>query len=214
VRRVRGAKPLAQERIYPYDEAAVVAIGEQCSMTERRADDATREVQAWLKCEYLQQHVGEEFNGVVSAVTNFGLFVELNDLYIEGLVHVSNLPADYYHFDVAQQRMIGERSGRSFQLGAALRVLVAAVNLDERKIDLEPVALPAPRKQRRAQGKPQPVQDKSGKKKPAARSGKSSGKAPPAQGKDRGKGAEGKPEGKSEGKSEGKGRRRNRRSKR
>lgn len=151
VRRVSGASMLAKEQIYPYDEAAMVYLGEQCSMSERRADDATREVQSWLKCEYLLDHVGEEFDGVVSSVTNFGLFVELTGIYIEGLVHISNLPGDYYHFDIAQQRLVGERSGRSFQLGAPLRVLVAAVKLDERKIDLEPVDLPAPRKQR---GKP------------------------------------------------------------
>jgi ribonuclease R len=151
VKRVSGAGELPKERIYPYDEARMVMLGEQCSMSERRADDATREVQAWLKCEYLQDHVGEEFEGVVSAVTNFGLFVELNGLFIEGLVHISNLPGDYYHFDIAQQRLVGERTGRSFQLGAPLKVLVAAVKLDERKIDLEPVDLPAPRKQR---GKP------------------------------------------------------------
>ena len=115
-------------------------------MTERRADDATREVQSWLKCEYLRDHVGDEFNGVVSAVTTFGLFVELDDLYIEGLVHVTNLPGDYYRFDRAQQRLVGERTGQTFALGASLRVLVAAVNLDERKIDLEPVALPPSRR--------------------------------------------------------------------
>lgn len=148
VRRESGATLLAREDIYPYDEPGMVMLGEQCSMTERRADDATREVHAWLKCEYLQDHVGDEFDGVVSSVTNFGLFVELSGLFIEGLVHISNLPGDYYHFDIAQQRLIGERSGRSFQLGAPLRVLVAAVNLDERKIDLEPVDLPPPRKQR------------------------------------------------------------------
>jgi ribonuclease R len=127
----------------------MVAIGQQCSRTERRADEATREVNAWLKCEYLREHVGQEFDGVVSSVTNFGLFVELKDLYIEGLVHISNLPGDYYHFDIPQQRLVGERSGRSFQLGSPLRVLVAAVNLDERKIDLEPVELPASAKQQR-----------------------------------------------------------------
>ena len=142
LRRVRGASTLPTAQIYPYDEAAMAACGERCSMTERRADDATREVQSWLKCEYLRDRVGDEFNGVVSAVTNFGLFVELDDLYIEGLIHVSNLPGDYYRFDRAQQRLVGERSGQSFALGAALRVLVAAVNLDERKIDLEPVTLP------------------------------------------------------------------------
>ncbi|MEE4109692.1 MAG: ribonuclease R [Halieaceae bacterium] len=139
VKRVRGAELLDRDAIYPYDEAAMAAFGERCSLTERRADDATREVQAWLKCEYLRERVGEAFEGVVSAVTNFGLFVELKDLYIEGLVHITNLPGDYYRFDHAQQRLVGERSGRSYQLGASLRVLVAAVNLDERKIDLEPV---------------------------------------------------------------------------
>ena len=80
---------------------AMVVHGEHCSMTERRADDATREVQAWLKCEYLQEHVGDEFDGVISAVTSFGLFVELEDLYIEGLVHITALPGDYYNFDAS-----------------------------------------------------------------------------------------------------------------
>ena len=89
VRRTRGAKAIPRNEIFPYDEHAMTVFGEHCSMTERRADDATREVNAWLKCEYLQDHVGDEFNGVISAVTGFGLFVELEDLYIEGLVPVS-----------------------------------------------------------------------------------------------------------------------------
>lgn len=148
VQRVRGAKDLDKSGIYPYDDAAMAAFGERCSLTERRADEATREVNSWLKCEYLREHVGTEFEGVVSAVTNFGLFVELTGLYIEGLVHVTSLPGDYYRFDHAQQRLVGERTGRSFQLGAPLKVLVAAVNLDERKIDLEPVELPAPGRNR------------------------------------------------------------------
>ena len=149
VKRVRGAVALPRESIYPYDEHSMVALGERCSLTERRADDATREVNAWLKCEYLRDHVGDAFDGVVSAVTNFGLFVELKDLYIEGLVHVTNLPGDYYRFDHAQQRLVGERSGRSYQLGSSLRVIVAAVNLDERKIDLEPLEQPGKKKGRR-----------------------------------------------------------------
>jgi ribonuclease R len=148
VQRVRGARDIEKSKIYPYDDAAMAAFGERCSLTERRADEATREVNSWLKCEYLREHVGTEFEGVVSAVTNFGLFVELNDLYIEGLVHVTSLPGDYYRFDHAQQRLVGERTGRSFQLGAPIKVLVAAVNLDERKIDLEPVELPPSRKNR------------------------------------------------------------------
>ncbi|MDA8962291.1 ribonuclease R [Congregibacter sp.] len=152
VNRVRGASDLTKAQIYPYDDAAMAAFGARCSLTERRADEATREVNSWLKCEYLREHVGTEFEGVVSAVTSFGLFVELNELYIEGLVHVTSLPGDYYRFDPAQQRLVGERTGRSFQLGAAIKVLVASVNLDERKIDLEPVTLPEHRKRKGSGG--------------------------------------------------------------
>jgi ribonuclease R len=135
--RVEGAEPIPTKKIFPYDIASMVMHGEHCSMSERRADEATREVNAWLKCEYLQDHVGDEFNGVISAVTSFGLFVELQDLYIEGLVHVTALPGDYYNFDKARQRLVGERSGRKFQLGGSVRVQVARVDLDDRKIDLE-----------------------------------------------------------------------------
>ena len=137
VRRVKGAEPIPQQRIFPYDEAAMVVMGEHSSMSERRADDATREVEAWLKCEYLQDHVGEEFAGVISAVTSFGLFVELKDIYIEGLVHITALPGDYYNFDAAHQRLLGERSGRSYKLGGHVKVQVARVDLDDKKIDLE-----------------------------------------------------------------------------
>jgi ribonuclease R len=137
IRRVPGASGLKRERIYPYDTAAMLTFGEQCSMTERRADDATREVDAWLKCEFLKDRIGEEFAGVVAAVTNFGCFVELSDLYIEGLLHVSALPGDYYHFDQVKQRLVGERTRRVFQLGGAVMVRVARVDLDDRKIDLE-----------------------------------------------------------------------------
>jgi ribonuclease R len=137
VLRIEGAEPIPTKQIFPYDVHAMIVNGEHCSMTERRADEATREVNAWLKCEYLQEHVGTEYDGVISAVTSFGLFVELQDLYIEGLVHVTALPGDYYNFDKARQRLIGERSGRSFQLGGLVRVQVARVDLDDRKIDLE-----------------------------------------------------------------------------
>jgi ribonuclease R len=139
VKRQAGAKPIATKNIFPYDVAVMVVNGEHCSLTERRADDATREVDAWLKCEYLQDHVGDEFDGVIAAVTSFGLFVELKDLYIEGLVHITALPGDYYHYDRATQRLKGERTGRSFQLGDTVRVQVARVDLDDRKIDLEMV---------------------------------------------------------------------------
>ena len=132
-----GASSLPRKQVFPYGVAEMAVFGEHCSMTERRADEATREVDAWLKCEYLRGRVGEEFAGVVAAVTNFGLFVELSDLYIDGLVHISALPTDYYHFDAARQRLKGEHSGRGFRLGDAVRVLVARVDLDDRKIDLE-----------------------------------------------------------------------------
>lgn len=135
-----GATPLAKEQIYPYEFKHLSALGEQCSMTERRADEATRDVMAWLKCEYLQDRVGEQFEGIVTAVTNFGLFVELSDLYVEGLVHISALESDYYHFDAAKHRLLGEKSGRFYQLGDKVTVQVARVNLDDRKVDLELIA--------------------------------------------------------------------------
>lgn len=153
VRRADGARRLDPARSYPYDEAAIAALGEHCSTTERRADDATRDVDAWLKCEYLQDHVGETFAGVVSAVTSFGLFVQLADLYIEGLVHVTALPGDYYRFDPAHARLVGERSGRTFQLGDDVTVQVARVDLDDKKIDLELQEAPARRKDRSRAGK-------------------------------------------------------------
>ena len=123
--------------IYPYDMAGMLALGEQCSMTERRADDATREVDAWLKCEFLKDRIGDAFSGVIAAVTNFGVFVELHDLYIEGLLHVSALPGDYYHFDQAKQRLVGERTRQVVSTGRRGAVKVARVDLDDRKIDLE-----------------------------------------------------------------------------
>ena len=123
--------------LYPYDMNAMLQAGEQCSMTERRSDEATRDVIAWLKCEFLRHHLGEEFDGTVATVTSFGLFIELKDLFIEGLAHISNLTQDYYHFDQAKQRLVAEHSGNSFNLGDSVRVKVARVDLDERKIDLE-----------------------------------------------------------------------------
>ncbi|AKH70524.1 RNAse R [Spongiibacter sp. IMCC21906] len=130
------AAKLGRQKIYPYDMERLIGLGEHCSMAERRADDASRDVMAFLKCEFLQEHVGGEYDGVIAAVTGFGMFVELQDFYIEGLVHISALPQDYYQFDPAHQRLIGERTRRSFQLGDTVRVQILAVDMDERKIDL------------------------------------------------------------------------------
>lgn len=127
----------AGKHSYPYNTADMITLGEHSSLTERRADEATRDVINWLKCEFLQERVGETFRGIVSAVTSFGLFVELADIYIEGLVHISSLRNDYYHFDAAKQRLIAEHSRQSFALGDELEVLVTRVDLDDRKIDLE-----------------------------------------------------------------------------
>jgi len=130
---------------YPYDYAKVEQLGEHCSMTERRADDATRDVMAWLKCEFLKDHVGEEYEGVIAAVVPFGFFVELADIYIEGLVHVSTLSGDYFHHDAAKHRLIGERTAVSFRLGDEVKVKVVRVGLEDRKIDLELASKPQKR---------------------------------------------------------------------
>jgi ribonuclease R len=128
---------LHSERAEMPDMAKMLTYGEHCSMTERRADEATRDVMAWLKCEYMQDRLGEEFDGVIAGVTSFGFFVELTDIYVEGLVHISNLKNDYYDFDATMQKLVGSRSGTQFALGDTVRIKVAAVNLDQRKMDFE-----------------------------------------------------------------------------
>ncbi len=150
VKRVASAEIIQKSKIYPYDENAMEGFGDQCSRTERRADDATRDVVSWLKCEYLQDHVGYEFEGVISSVTSFGLFVELKDLYVEGLVHITSLPHDYYRFDPGKYRLVGERNRQIYKLGDVLRVQVSRVSLDERKIDFELVDKKTRKKRGRA----------------------------------------------------------------
>jgi ribonuclease R len=137
VRRAEGATPIPTRQIYPYNANDMVVFGEQCSLTERRADEATRDVVSWLKCEYLRDQVGAVFAGHVSAVTGFGLFVELKDLYVDGLVHITALPHDYYRFEAAQHRLVGERTRKVFGLGDELTVRVVRVDLENRKIDFE-----------------------------------------------------------------------------
>lgn len=110
-------------------------LGAHCSQTERRADDASRDVESWLKCYYMQDKIGEDFDGVISGVTGFGLFVALDGIYVEGLVHISELPSDYFHFDVAKHMLLGERSGRRYRLGDRIRVKLVRVDLEASKID-------------------------------------------------------------------------------
>ncbi len=111
------------------------AIGLHCSMTERRADDATRDVESWLKCFYMQDRVGESFAGSVSAVVPFGIFVALDDVFIEGLVHISELGSDYFHYDAAGHVLVGERTGKRYRLADRVRVQLARVDLGTSKID-------------------------------------------------------------------------------
>ncbi|ODS13202.1 ribonuclease R [Pseudoalteromonas tetraodonis] len=121
---------------YAYSDDEVDQLGEQCSTTERRADDATREVADWLKCEYMQDHVGMEFNGVISSVTNFGLFIRLDDLQIDGLIHVTNLGDEYFQHDAAKHCLVGEHTHTVYRLGDKVTVQVASVSLDDRRINL------------------------------------------------------------------------------
>lgn len=114
-------------------------MGEHLSMTERRADDATRDVEQWLKCEYMRDKVGETFSGVISGVAGFGLFIELTDVYVEGMISVRDLKDDYYVFDEIHHRMVGERTGRVYRLGDKLNIQVASVNLDDRQMVFVPV---------------------------------------------------------------------------
>lgn len=139
-RAIRHALAGGKVAEFHYTRGEFVTFGEHCSMTERRADEATRDATDWLKCEFMLDKVGQEFEGVISAVTSFGLFIELDEIYVEGLVHITNLPRDYFHFDPAGHRLVGERGGMVFRLADRVKVRVARVNLDDRKIDFDLLA--------------------------------------------------------------------------
>jgi ribonuclease R len=132
---IRGDKPGR----YHYDTATMERLGTITSAHERRAEEATRDVEAWLKCEYMESHLGDEFDGVITGVTNFGLFVQLSELLVDGLVHVTSLANDYYHFEPGSQHLVGERSGKIYKLGEPMRVQVQRVDLESRRIDFRPI---------------------------------------------------------------------------
>lgn len=125
---------------YETSRDQMIVLGEHCSMTERRADEATRDATMTLKCEFMNDKIGEEFDGIISGVTSFGLFVQLTEVFVDGLIHISNLGDDYYHFDPIGHRLVGERAGKEFRLTDPLRVRVVRVDKDERQIDFELVA--------------------------------------------------------------------------
>ncbi len=155
-----GKKP--ESFFYGFPDMAV--LGEHCSANERRADEATRDVVSWLKCEYMQDKVGEEFSGLITAVTGFGFFVELKDIFVEGLVHISTLPQDYFHFDSGNHQLVGENTGKRYRLGDTVKVKVVGVSLDDKKIDFELIGVEKKRpKAKRKPGKSQ----KNNNKKPA-----------------------------------------------
>lgn len=132
----KGAVQGAASVLPAHTEAAAwEAAGVHCSANERRADEASRDVEAWLKCRYMREHLGEEYGGTVSAATSFGLFVQLDGLHVEGLVHITELGGEYFRFDEVRQELRGDRSGIRYAVGARVRVQVSRVDLDGRKID-------------------------------------------------------------------------------
>jgi len=174
-----GKKPV----LFQYSLDDMQLLGDHCSMTERRADEATRDAIDWLKCEYMLDKLGQEYEGVITSVTNFGIFVELSEIFVEGLVHVTSLKHDYYHYDPVHHRLIGERMGRMYRLGDPIKVIVARVDLEEKKIDFElsdktPVVTGAmPKKSKHRKGKSSQERKPSGKTKKSGRK-KSSKKKP------------------------------------
>jgi ribonuclease R len=132
---VRGGKPGK----YDYSGRDMERLGSIASAHEKRAEEATRDVEAWLKCQYMESHLGEEFDGVITGVTNFGVFVQITELMTDGLVHVTSLANDYYRYDAGSQRLIGERSGQTFSLGETMRIRVHKVDMETRRIDFRPV---------------------------------------------------------------------------
>ena len=147
----RAIKAVLSGKHYTPSSSSWDALGLHCSMTERRADDASRDVLQWLKCHYMKDRIGEEFAGTITGVASFGIFVTLDGLNIDGLAHVTELGRDYFHFDAPRHALIGERSGRVFQLAGRVRVQVARVDLETAKIDF---TLPAESEPARAHEHP------------------------------------------------------------
>lgn len=153
VRRVPNAPPLNPAEVYPYDLPAMLTLAEHCSMASRRADKASWDVEAWLKCEYMQDHIGECFEGIINSVTHFGLFVELKDTQVEGLVHIAALKQDYYQFDPVRQCLVGERTNIEYGMGDSIQVRLMSVDMDQRKIEFELWQTQEPKKKSRRRPK-------------------------------------------------------------
>lgn len=142
---IRGGKPGK----YDYAPKEMERLGAITSAHEKRAEEATRDVEAWLKCQYMEQHLGDEFDGVITGVTNFGVFVQITELMTDGLVHVTSLANDYYKYDAGSQKLVGERSGHTYSLGEEMRIRVERVDMETRKIDFRPVTEISPKAQKK-----------------------------------------------------------------
>jgi len=157
----RGIKAVLKGEKLP--SKGLAEAGTHCSMTERRADDATRDVDAWLKTYFMRDRIGDEYDGTVSAVTSFGVFVALDEIFIEGLVHVSELGQDYFHYDQAKHWMLGERTGKRFRLGDRVRIKVMRADIETSKIDFALVQSVDARIEEGAQTDSKPTRKKSSK---------------------------------------------------
>jgi ribonuclease R len=131
----KGAETGTKPKKLSAESLAWQAAGLHCSANERRADEASRDVEAWLKCKYMYEHLGEEYSGVVTSATSFGLFVTLDAMYVEGLVHITELGGEYFRFDEVRQELRGERTGIRYAIGTRVDIQVSRVDLDGRKID-------------------------------------------------------------------------------
>ncbi len=193
VLKVKGVKALTKKAMLIQNEGELLERGQYLSFTERRADLATRDAVDWLKCEFMQDKVGEVFTGKISSVTGFGLFVLLDDIYIEGLVHITDLDDDYYQYDDRRHELVAERSSKVFRLADPLTIRVARVSLDEKKIEflIEPEEGAEQSFDKLSRVSARPTR----KKKPAARLGRKK------RGADQETSAEGREEGSAEGKS-------------
>lgn len=134
VKRLKNLPPVDPKKIYPYNEEQMTGLGIHCSQLSRRADKASWDVEAWLKCDYMKSAIGDTVNGIITSVTHFGLFIELNDTKIEGLLHISDMDNDYYHFDNSRQSLNGERNNNNYAIGDSIKVVVAQVDMDQKKI--------------------------------------------------------------------------------
>ena len=161
-RAIKHALTGASPEKYIYAPRQMAALSLQCSERGRRADEAEREVDERYRAAWMEKHVGGQFDGVISGVTSFGLFVELTQSKVNGLVHVTQLPQDYYQFDPIRKTMTGERRGREFRLGDPVRVLVLKASMEERKIDFRlaeegaPAEAPLPPREKPAKRKKKP----------------------------------------------------------